>query len=365
MHIHDPAANGWPVVPIGFFRLWDSGVQWPQLEPFRGQWNFDRLDQQIAMAESHGADPVIVLGLTPEWASARPAETCNYGPGNCAEPANISDWQDYVTQVATRYLGRVHYYELWNEPSLKAYYTGTVDTQLQLSKIAYTTLKQIDPTVTVLSPAPVVQKTGIAWLRDYLALGGGNYADVMAYHFYQFPGRPEDLVSYFSAVRGVLASYGVNKEIWDTEMGWGPGQNFSSEDQMAAFVSRAFLLHWDAGITHVAWYAWDDQVWATLRFTESDKATPTSAGLAFAQMQQWAAGLTAVRCASDSTQTWTCELDYSDGTVRYAVWNRDNSVTFPVPPEWRVSRFARLNGETFAITNGTLDIGTSPVLLMP
>jgi len=366
MHIHDPAAHGWPVVPIGFWRLWDSGVQWPHLEPSPGEWNFDRLDQQIAMAETQGADPVIVLGLTPAWASARPRETCNYAPGNCAEPANISDWQNYVFQVATRYKGRVHYYELWNEPSLKSYYTGSVESLLQLSQVAYNTLKEIDPTVTVLSPAPVVQKTGIAWLKEYLALGGGNYADVIAYHFYQFPGSPEDLVTYFAGVKDVLNSHGVNKPIWDTEMGWGPGQEFSSEQHMAAFVARTFLLHWAAGITHVAWYAWDNQDWSSLRFTRSDKATPTRAGIAFAQMQQWAATLNAVRCTVDFADTWVCQLTQFDGTTRYAVWNPHESFSFSIPSSWRVTTVERVGGETSPINNnGTIEIGISPVLLVP
>jgi hypothetical protein len=365
MHIRDPIAHGWPSVPVGFVRLWDSGVQWPQLEPSPGQWNFDLLDQQVALGESHSADVIIVLALTPQWASARPSETCNYAPGNCAEPINISDWQNYVTQVATRYKGRVHYYELWNEPSLPAYFTGSIQTMLQLSKTAYTTLKQIDPTITVLSPAAVVQTTGIAWLDQYLALGGGDYADIIAHHFYQFPGPPEDLVSYFAAVQNTLNIHGVKKPIWDTEMGWGPGQNFASEQEMAGFVARTFLLHWAAGITRVAWYAWDDHNWASLRFTETDGVTPTSAGRAFQTMQQWATGVTAVTCSHDFVQTFTCQLNQTDGSVRYAVWNRDQPLNVDVPANWQVSRAVRLNGDPATITNRTIDIGTSPVLLMP
>lgn len=364
MHIHDPAGN-WPAVPVGFARLWDSGVQWPQLEPSQGQWNFDRLDQQVASAESHSAAVIIVLALTPQWASARPSETCIYAPGNCAEPTNISDWQNYVTQVATRYKGRVHYYELWNEPSLPAYFTGSVQTMLQLSKAAYTTLKQIDPTITVLSPAAVVQKTGIAWLDQYLSIGGGDYADIIAHHFYQFPGPPEDLISYFSAVQTTLNTHGVQKPIWDTEMGWGPGQTFTSEQQMAAFVARTFLLHWGAGITHVAWYAWDDHNWASLRFTEADNVTPTSAGLAFQTMQQWGTGATSVTCSHDLALTYTCQLNIFDGSVRYAIWNPEQALSTPIPPNSKVSRAVRLNGDPAPITNGTIDVDTSPVLLTP
>jgi hypothetical protein len=363
MHIHSPFLHGWPVVPIGFWRLWDSNVQWPQLEASPGKWDFSLLDREVTIARQQGAEPLIVFGLTPQWASARPTEPCNYGLGACAEPTNLSDWQDYINQVATRYKGRVHYYELWNEPDLKAYYTGTVESMLSLAKAAYTILKQVDPTVTVLSPAAVVQTTGTKWLTQYLAIGGGNYADIIAHHFYQFPGKPEKLVSYFADVQQVLASAGVNKPIWDTEMGWGPGSSFSSQQEMADFVARTFLLHWAFGISHVAWYAWDDHRWPTLILTEQDNSTPTAAGLAFAQMQDWGIGTTAASCTQDSNQNYACHLQRSDGSSRYAVWNPDSTGSFAVPSEWKVTRLVALSGRASAIINGQVEVGSSPVLL--
>ena len=115
----------WPSVPIPEWRLWDAKVTWPDLEPGKGQRHFDDLDKSLALAEAHHANVLMTLGLTPRWASARPQEASGYSPGYAAEPKDIEDWRSLVRTVATRYKGRIHAYEIWNEPNVKRFWTGT------------------------------------------------------------------------------------------------------------------------------------------------------------------------------------------------------------------------------------------------
>src|SRR5438034_997580 len=83
--------------------------------------------------------------------------------GPTAEPADIQHWRDYVTTMARRYKGRVRHYEIWNEPNLKQFYTGSVATMAQLVREAAIALKDIDPTIVVVSPS-ATERGGIAWL---------------------------------------------------------------------------------------------------------------------------------------------------------------------------------------------------------
>ncbi len=126
MHIHFAAWNTpWPKVPFATWRLWDSSVMWSEIQPQRGVYSWDLLDSLVNLAEKHGVEPALTLGMTPTWASARPSDGSDYGPQtSAAEPANMQDWVDYVTAVATRYKGRIHCYEMWNEPNGQ-YFTGT------------------------------------------------------------------------------------------------------------------------------------------------------------------------------------------------------------------------------------------------
>ncbi len=59
MHIHhlvktrypDMPPTPWPAVPFATWRLWDAYVSWPNLEPRQGEWNFETLDEYVALAE--------------------------------------------------------------------------------------------------------------------------------------------------------------------------------------------------------------------------------------------------------------------------------------------------------------------------
>jgi hypothetical protein len=123
LHIHRAGfSTPWPDVSFGSWRLWDAYEVWPCLEPNKGEWRFNNLDKFIAMAEKNRVGVLLPLGLSPAWVSARLKEKRAYSPGISAESRNLEDWTNYVRMVATRYKGRVQYYELWNEPNLKSFY---------------------------------------------------------------------------------------------------------------------------------------------------------------------------------------------------------------------------------------------------
>src|SRR2546427_8558462 len=133
---------------------------------------------------------ISLLVMSTTWDLARPAIDTSYANGANAEPADLERWRDYVRPVAQRYKGRVRHYEIWNEPNLKSFYTGSTATMLELAREAFTTLKAIDPDIVVVSPA-ATERGGVAWLDDYLRRGGAQYADVIGYHFYVAPAEPE------------------------------------------------------------------------------------------------------------------------------------------------------------------------------
>src|SRR5215472_11821824 len=64
MHMHD-AIHYWPSVTFGYWRVWDAGVSWPQVETARGVYDFSVLDQYVALAEQHNVQIIYCLGNTP------------------------------------------------------------------------------------------------------------------------------------------------------------------------------------------------------------------------------------------------------------------------------------------------------------
>ena len=384
MHIHhlftgSSVVTPWPAVPFSCWRLWDSYVTWANLEPEKGKWNFATLDKYVDIAEQHHVEILLTLSWTPQWASARPQER-EYGPlGAAAEPQKMADWQEYVRTVATRYKGRIHDYEIWNEPNSKGFYTGTIPQLVQIAGAAYTTLKLVDPHVTVTSP-PCAGPEGVGWLDEYLRAGGGRYADVIGYHFYVNSEPPEQMVPLIHQVEQTMQKNGVGeKPLWDTETGWAIQNNQNTvkpagkhgvasivlaPDMAAAYLARAYVLSWASGASRLYWYAWDNGV---MGLVDRDGKTLKSPALAYGQVENWLVGATMTSCMADSADTWTCAITRPGGYRGWIMWNPNATkslVSFRIPGSWHVGRVRDLVGHEAKVEPGaSVDISVMPHLL--
>jgi hypothetical protein len=360
MHIHNAAgATPWPDVPIPAWRLWDARVSWPQLEPSAGQWNFELLDKFLALAEAHETEVLLPLGLSPHWASARPQEKSVYQPGFAAEPRNMQDWRDYVTTVVTHCKGRVRAYEIWNEPNKKGFYSGTTEEMVALAKEASEIIHRIDPAATVVSPA-ATENSGVDWLTEFLRDGGGRYVDVIAFHFYVAPQPPEAMVPLIERVKQAMAAAGAgDKPLWNTEAGWHVPKPFPSDALAAAYLTRAFLVNWAAGVSRFYWYAWDNHSFVSVQTTEPDNRTLTPAGLAFGVIQTWLRGAQMNACDEDGEQHWACHFT-RDGASFQIVWNATESKPLVLPESWQGRFVTPLLSGTQPLRGPSLVVGPVP-----
>ena len=390
LHLHravGPAgtvgATVWPLAQFGSWRLWDAGVAWRDLEPARGRWDFTRLDSCITLAQRHGVDVLLPLGLSPPWASARPTERSAYAPGNAAEPMKMADWSDYVSTVAKRYKGRIHSYEVWNEPNLKRFFSGDMKSVLALASEAYRVLKSVDSTCIVVSTS-ATGRDGAAWLDRYLAAGGGNWADVIGFHAYVGQNRsPEDMADLLHDVKKVLTDRKLStKPLWDTETGWAihnrrplsdslrasapPSRDALPDSTAAAYVARALLLAWAEGVGRYYWYSWDNY---SMGLVEPDGVSMKAAGRAYGVAGDWMIGATLVKFDLAHDGTYQMDLKRSDGDVCTILWRRSGSTWFSLPPSWRRWRESNLRGSTQGILSadpgGRVLVGESPVMVEP
>lgn len=364
MHIHH-ALKTWPNVPFAEWRLWDAYVTWGDLEPQSGVWKFDMLDRYVDLAAKKKVGILLTLGQTPRWASARPNDESPYGnPGWPAEPANLQDWRNYVRTVATRYKGKIRAYEIWNEPDLKGFYSGSVEKMVELAKEAYTIIKQVDPTISVLSPAATNATPDLRWQQDFFRLGGGKYADAIAQHFYPESPIPEDLGKFIAQMKGIMAASGLaDKPLWNTECGWLKPAVIASDRLAMAYVARAYLINWANGVRRFYWYAWDNQTAVSLHLTNSDGTTPKPVSRSYTQIQKWMVGAKMQRCAANDTKTWICNFT-RQGQPFWIVWNPDRELTFQLPKQWQVRKIQDLSGKTAVLPNSRqITVDFSPILL--
>jgi len=376
MHMHyADTTTTWPAATFGIWRLWDAWVGWPWLEPNKGEWNFAKLDQYVAMAESKNVGIVLPLGLTPTWASARPTEFSPYHiPGAAAEPANIADWKNYVRTVATRYKGRIHYYELWNEVNIKDFYSGSPEQMVVLAREMQSILKEIDPSVTIISPS--CTGIGLAWFDQYIAKGGADYADIIGYHFYVSPNAPESMLDLINKVKSILSKYNYSsKKIWNTEAGWyiqnstntvSPGVgSFSkviSSEEASAYIARSYVLNWASGIDNFSWYAWDN---SNMGLLESDNMTEKTAASAYVQTYKWLVGAKMISCGKNSQGIWVSQIVDANNLKKWIIWNADSSANFQFPEEWRVTKQVNLSGAVINMSGtSSTTVGPAPIMLV-
>ncbi|MEO6714806.1 MAG: glycosyl hydrolase [Mycobacteriales bacterium] len=371
LHVSDPYSN-WPQVPFSTIRLHDTGTSWREMQPAPGVWNWGTLDHRVERAVSGRREVLMVLGQTPRWAAKRPNETSYNGPGAASEPADMATWRAYVRSLAIRYKGQIHKWELWNEPNVKGFYSGTPATMLTMAREAYTVLKRIDPANVVVSPGIAVRTLNSpTWLDRYLAAGGARYSDVIAVHLYVMSRqRPESILGSVSRIRQIMAKHKVNRPIWNTESGYGrtAGTPETSElytGQMAmAFVARTYILTAHARVDRTYWYAWDDRGFGGLFLTSEDRNTPSDAGRAYGVTYQWLVRARLLRCSrvaiGPRAGTYACLL--TRGRERMEIsWHPTMSYLAPVPAGYR--SVSRLDGSKVSAKPGTL-IRISPMPIM-
>lgn len=374
-HLHRVASTTeWPSVPFGTWRLWDASVAWPKLEPNSGEWHFEILDKYVELSQQHNVDLLLPLGLSPTWASARPTESSPYGLGNAAEPASIEDWKNYIRMVATRYKGKIRYYEIWNEVNIPGFYSGSIEMMVQLSKEAYQIIKAIDPTATVVSPSCVANDSRVEWFKEYLAKGGGTYADVISYHFYVSPNEPEAIIPFISKIKKIIADNALgNKPLWNTESGWyienhnstvtgsGSFNKVLTDNEASAYVARSYVLNWASGVNRFYWYAWDN---GNMGLIERDGKTIKPPAIAYGEIFSWLSGSKMTSCGANSQGTWVVELVRQNGTKARIVWNPKESLDWDIPNEWSASSIRDLAGKEIRISAPSKQrVGSAPVLI--
>ena len=134
----------WPNVKR--IRLWDCGTTWADLNPAKGVYVWDRLDAIVAGHPK--ARLMLVLAVTPAWAATDPeAPSAPWIPaGSSSPPRDMDDWRAFVRAVVTRYRGRIHAYQVWNEPQLREFWTpyGSVSLLASMTARAAAIIRGID-----------------------------------------------------------------------------------------------------------------------------------------------------------------------------------------------------------------------------
>lgn len=352
---------------------------WPFIEKKRGSYDFSLIDQYVDDAASKGIPITLAFGKVPGWQQKHEGKCFDFGGGvkSCpGPPNNLDDWKAFLTATAKHYKGRVQYYEIWNEVNLPVTFNGSAEELVDVAKVAYSTIKSIDPAAKVLAPSmgdnPQIE-TGRwdAWLTHYLQAGGSQYADGGTLHGYTGGKDPEAIVRLTDAARRILDSNGLQgAPLYNTEGGWGVLLP-QGEDNQAAFIARWSILQASLFISDnlqsAAWYAWGHPNGNNWGAIEQQDHSPTKAGLAFNEVYKWMVGATIAKpCSFRGQDTkhaiWTCNLTRDGGYQGLAIWNTEGNSNYQAPKQF--THYRDLDGNQNPVPgNHQVPIGAKPILL--
>ncbi len=126
------------------------GVNWHELSPSEGVYNWGRQDRIFDSTQAAGLRIQTGLGYSALWAAEGAPEDADWRR-RMTYPPRLDAWRDYVRRTAERYRGRIFAYEVWNEPDLDGFFRGTTDHFIQMQRIAAEEIRRADPQALVMS----------------------------------------------------------------------------------------------------------------------------------------------------------------------------------------------------------------------
>lgn len=302
-----------------------NGLAWSDVEPAPDaglSWDapaVKALEGQLARAAALQLPVILVLHGSPAWAVA--PHTANCAPINSEHYGRFAR---FAAAAVARYSAppfNVRYFEIGNEPDAYIFGVdspygcwGRRDEPLyggeaygRLLMVAYPAIKAANPEAQVLNGGLLLDAaynpvTGSGqsgrFLEGMLEAGAGRSFDILAFHSYSYyNGTPDGTLGAQdwkpAYLRGVLARYGLQKPLFNTESALlCPAATATCAEAQAYTIPRLYMRALRDGLVGQIWYLYDSDGFhntALVEPTNPEQVRP--AYRAFAQVGKALAGL--------------------------------------------------------------------------
>jgi len=268
-------------------------IYWNVVERTSGQYDWSGYDRLLTADHRAGLQTNAILLATPSFYQAGGSVVGLYEPifsngsdtptpNSGLNPNNV--WAQWVFATVNRYKPNgmlaqtvpgvgVRVWEVWNEPDLDLFWSGTQADYARLLKVAYLVIKQVDPSATVMFGGLAYGNPDTEdWLDAVLQIYATDpaaplnqwYMDAIGIHSYIEARRTALIIA---RMRQTLERYALSKPIWLNETGisvWDdyPGPTFAADNplerrwrgtqqQQANFVLQSSAYAFAAGAEKV------------------------------------------------------------------------------------------------------------------
>ena len=175
-------------------------------------YSFFNIDQVFDFLHSIGMKPFVELSFMP-CALASGSRTVFDYKANVTPPRDYKQWASLINRLVVHWVDRYGkqnvrdwFFEVWNEPNLKAFWTGTQRDYFKLYKHTAEAIKKVDASLRVGGPATAKSE----WIEEFVDFCERNKvpADFISTHHYPtdaFGSDEQDTeVQLYKSQRGIM-----------------------------------------------------------------------------------------------------------------------------------------------------------------
>jgi xylan 1,4-beta-xylosidase len=175
-------------------------------------YSFFNADRIIDFLVSIGMHPFVELSFMPETLASGHTTVFNYR-GNVTPPKDYDQWAALIQKLTAHWVERygaaevrTWFFEVWNEPNLQAFWTGTQDDYFRFCRCTATAIKSVDESLQVGGPVTADNQ----WIPQFLDYCKKNAVPVDFVSTHHYPtdafGKPgaDTMTQLEHAPRGVM-----------------------------------------------------------------------------------------------------------------------------------------------------------------
>jgi xylan 1,4-beta-xylosidase len=175
-------------------------------------YSFFNADQVFDYLLSIGMKPFVELSFMPRALASGDKTVFSY-KANITPPRDYKQWSNLISRLVSHWLERYGvsevrewFFEVWNEPNLKAFWGGTQRDYFKLYRVTVEAIKKVDSSLRVGGPATAKS----AWIDEFVDYCERKKvpADFISTHHYPTDafGKPDDdtMMQLFKSQRGIM-----------------------------------------------------------------------------------------------------------------------------------------------------------------
>jgi len=245
---HNPASDP-VIVPRDFFGMVHAGMRandqeyklldemgvewllqtfyWSGIEKEKGVYDFSGYDNFVNTAVQRGKKVFATVAYSSQWIEDE------IGKAKYVPERYILDYLNFVEALVSHFKGKIHAYQIWNEPNWIMFWKGTDKEFYNLSKLTAQRIRETYPQAYIIGGG--ILRVPKGFINGLNKTGALENIDAFSFHPYAL--NPEGSMRLHDKFNRIISEIDFKGEIWVSEIGFPSGGWYPTKASMKNFPS--------------------------------------------------------------------------------------------------------------------------------